>query len=277
METDANIRKRLGTLDDFLLTSMASQLDSLAFVKEGSTKRKEILAKFLDLELFDKKFKLAKKDASEMRGVLKRLQSKSWALEIEKSKEALEEISLEVDQKSKKCEELNLVLTRRKSELIELEKQIDSAPVEPIDIVFIRKSIDNLESEAKQNIQDKITNINNIKINNELAKELETELSQIPVDKLKKLKDRSLVLAEEKTKKQSKLKLLNSQIENLEKKIAMLENHKYDPNCNYCTNNKFVKDAMMAMDILPQLRQQYVELGELIQGLTEKLSINGYS
>ena len=59
----------------------------------------------------------------------------------------------------------------------------------------------------------------------------------------------------------------------MKKKIAILENHKYDPNCEYCTNNKFVKDAMMAMDILPQLRQQYVELGELIQGLTEKLSI----
>ena len=36
---------------------MASQLDSLAYLNEGSTKRKEILGKFLDLELFDKKFK----------------------------------------------------------------------------------------------------------------------------------------------------------------------------------------------------------------------------
>ena len=48
-ETDANIRKQFGTIEDFLLTSMASQLDSLSFIKEGSTKRKEILAKILDL------------------------------------------------------------------------------------------------------------------------------------------------------------------------------------------------------------------------------------
>ena len=45
---------------------MASQMDSLSFIKEGSTKRKEILAKFLDLEIFDKKFKLAKKDSAEL-------------------------------------------------------------------------------------------------------------------------------------------------------------------------------------------------------------------
>ena len=57
-DTDKNIRKMFGTLDDFLLTSMASQLDSLTFIKEGSTKRKEILAKFLDLEIFDNKYKL---------------------------------------------------------------------------------------------------------------------------------------------------------------------------------------------------------------------------
>ena len=33
-DTDRNIRKYFGTLDDFLSTSMASQLDSLSFVNE---------------------------------------------------------------------------------------------------------------------------------------------------------------------------------------------------------------------------------------------------
>ena len=272
-ETDANIRKHIGTMDDFLLTSMASQLDSLAFVKEGSTKRKEILAKFLDLELFDKKFKMAKKDAAEMRGVLKRLQDKSWAVEIQRAQESLGQIRSEIDEKSAKCEEINSVLTRRQLELKELEKQIDSAPVEPIDIAKVLSELESLEAQAKSNIKTKVTSMSQIKENKELATELQIELRHIPVDKLRKLKARSLELAEDKRKNQSKLKLLNSQIENLEKKIAMLENHKYDPNCEYCTNNKFVKDAMMAMDILPQLRQQYAELGELIQGLTEKLSI----
>jgi DNA repair exonuclease SbcCD ATPase subunit len=54
-QTDANIRKHFGTIDDFFLTSMASQLDSMSFLKEGSTKRKEIIAKFLDLQIFDNK------------------------------------------------------------------------------------------------------------------------------------------------------------------------------------------------------------------------------
>ena len=37
-DTDKNVRKYFGTLGDFLATSMASQLDSLSFINEGSTK-----------------------------------------------------------------------------------------------------------------------------------------------------------------------------------------------------------------------------------------------
>ena len=76
IDTDKNIRRIFGTLEDFLSTSMSSQLDSLQFINEGSTRRKEILAKFLDLHIFDKKFKMAKEDATDLRGALKRLEGK---------------------------------------------------------------------------------------------------------------------------------------------------------------------------------------------------------
>ena len=62
-DTDKNIVKYFGTMEDFLLTSMSSQDGAMMFISEGSTKRKEILAKFLDLELLDKKFRFAKDDA----------------------------------------------------------------------------------------------------------------------------------------------------------------------------------------------------------------------
>tara|TARA_Y100001973_G_scaffold55721_1_gene82325 strand:+ start:53284 stop:56427 length:3144 start_codon:yes stop_codon:yes gene_type:complete len=272
-ETDANIRKKLGTLDDFFLTSMASQLDSLAFVKEGSTKRKEILAKFLDLELFDKKFKLAKKDASDMRGVLKRLQGRQWAEEIEKNKEELAEIATEVDNMNSQCESISKVLDRRRGELVELKEQINSVPVESIDIDSVRESIKLYENQVKNNIKDKVTSLAKKKEKEELATELEIELSNIPVDKLNKLRSRIVEIQTQKSKVSSKHRLIFSQIANQEKKLEILENHKYDPNCKYCINNKFVKDAKEAMEGLPQLREKAQELIETVQGLDEKLTI----
>ena len=35
--------------------------------------------------------------------------------------------------------------------------------------------------------------------------------------------------------------------ENIMKKIKMLEEHEYDPDCRYCSENKFVKDAHEAV------------------------------
>jgi DNA repair exonuclease SbcCD ATPase subunit len=40
-----------------------------------------------------------------------------------------------------------------------------------------------------------------------------------------------------------------------EEKIKHLDNHKYDPNCKFCCDNTFVKDAMNAKTTLPELQQ----------------------
>jgi hypothetical protein len=84
--TDKAIRNVFGDLDDFLNTSMSSQLGALSFINEGSTRRKEILAKFLDLEFFERKFKLAKEDASDLRGALRRIQDVDYDEDIKKTK-----------------------------------------------------------------------------------------------------------------------------------------------------------------------------------------------
>ena len=85
MQTDANIRKQFGSIEDFSVSSLSSQHGALSFLDEGSTRRKEIIAKFLDLELFEKKFKLAKEDSVDLKGALKRLEEKNYDEEIEEA------------------------------------------------------------------------------------------------------------------------------------------------------------------------------------------------
>jgi len=102
-DTDRSIRKMFGTMDDFLFTSMASQLGSLMFISEGSTRRKEILAKFLDLEMFEKKFKLAKDDASDLKGMLKRLEGTEFDEQIEEVAEKLVAVGVETKNQENLC------------------------------------------------------------------------------------------------------------------------------------------------------------------------------
>jgi DNA repair exonuclease SbcCD ATPase subunit len=44
-------------------------------------------------------------------------------------------------------------------------------------------------------------------------------------------------------------------VSSAEETIAHLDNHKYDPNCEFCCDNTFVKDAMRVKELLPQLKK----------------------
>jgi exonuclease SbcC len=48
---------------------------------------------------------------------------------------------------------------------------------------------------------------------------------------------------------------LKSQLTSAEEKINHLDKHEYDPNCKFCCDNEFVKDAMRAKEALPELKR----------------------
>jgi exonuclease SbcC len=145
IDTDKNIKKVFGTLDDFLLTTMASQLGSLSFIGEGSTKRKEILAKFLDLELFERKFKLAKEDFSDIKGALKKLSDKSFDEEIKEARKELVENEIITNRKNDECSELKYDIDSKAEAVNELAIVIDKIPTEVIDIKNVLDKIDEIE------------------------------------------------------------------------------------------------------------------------------------
>ena len=142
-DTDKNIRKVFGTLDDFLLTSLSSQLDSLSFIREGSTKRKEILAKFLDLEIFEKKFRLAKEDAADMKGSLRRLEGREYDVEIEAAEEEHAECESGLQTQEEECSYLKERIQGLVSNIAVIDDKIDSIPAEIINIAQVRHDIRN--------------------------------------------------------------------------------------------------------------------------------------
>ena len=140
-DTDKNIKKYFGSLDDFLLTSMASQLDSLTFVNEGSTKRKEILAKFLDLEIFDKKFKLAKEASAIAKVALKRLEGVDFEVKIQEIKKAIASSELSIVSNKAVCDSLKGEIEEFTKSANVVQEKIDSVPTEIIDPVITERKI----------------------------------------------------------------------------------------------------------------------------------------
>ena len=94
-ETEKVLRELVGSFDDFMMTSFASQGEMNAFIREGSTKRKAILTRFLDLQIFDDMLKLAKNEMTELRGEMKTAPDRNWEVLIEEQSAMLQGLDVE--------------------------------------------------------------------------------------------------------------------------------------------------------------------------------------
>jgi DNA repair exonuclease SbcCD ATPase subunit/predicted phosphodiesterase len=242
-ETDLNIRKQFGTIDDFLLTSMASQTDSLSFIKEGSTKRKEIIAKFLDLDIFDQKFKMAKKDSTDIKAMIKRFEAKNFHSEIEKNEELLEEIKEAIDKKNKECRITTKAIERHTESLKEVDDLISSIPADIIDIELVKEDIETKQNKVRTLLQKDIDLQISIEKSHEFISEYYKSLESLDYSKLTALKEKCEEYKKDQETYSLDLKQQNQTLEHLQNKMKLLDTHEYDPNCEYCTSNKFVKDA----------------------------------
>jgi len=62
-ETEGNVRQRVGSFDDFMLTSLFAQWNPMDIIAAKETKRKEIIFRFLDLDIFGQKAIMAKDES----------------------------------------------------------------------------------------------------------------------------------------------------------------------------------------------------------------------
>lgn len=81
-ETDKVLREIIGTSEDFLLTSFAAQGEMNTFIEQKATLRKNILSRFLELEVFDQIHEMVKVDCSGFKYMVKNLPSKDFDTSI---------------------------------------------------------------------------------------------------------------------------------------------------------------------------------------------------
>ena len=258
-ETDKIIRKHFGTMEDFLMTSMSSQLGALQFISEGSTKRKEILAKFLDLEMFDKKFKLAKEDVTDLRGALKRLEGKEFDDDIFNAEKEIILNEAATREHSENCENIKKELSEIQFNVDEIQKSIDSIPAELIDI----NAVINMTSEKEKQSADFIVDIMNFQENlvekENLVKKIDSFISGFNTEDLyekqSKVAEKLLTLRG----LSDELAFLEKEKETKEKRIGLL---KEVPCGSQFPNCKFICDAHNASDGMVDLLSKVESLNK---------------
>lgn len=269
-ETDKNIRKTFGTLEDFLLTTMASQLDALAFIGEGSTRRKEILAKFLDLEIFEAKYKLAKEDAMDTRSALKRLEEVEFAAELSTVEAGIAENEGETASRKKNCNTLQKRIKTAEKRLAEVEAEIKQIPTDIIDISSVRKKLSKKKKELKDLERDNSALVKRVKSEQDYVNKVDEFMATFNIDEYRRKKE--LIVSKQDTLDEllSSIQALESQISADKRRILLLEEVPCGNSFQHC---KFIKDAHSAVsrvdvgtaELQQKAREQKAQEGEIAQ------------
>ena len=239
-ETDRNIVKYFGTLDDFLVTSMSSQLGSLTFISEGSTKRKEILAKFLDLDLLEKKFKNAKEDAADLKAAIKHLDNVDYDTELKKLEKELLNNEAVTEARKNQCSRLKSKTEEVQTEIVSLEQKINSAPTEIIDIVRVRDDIDGCKTHIT-NLQHEIeTRLSETKKNKEKIEKANQFINSFNINSLVEQKDEHEKVLKDLNNILDELNREESKTNRLERQVALLNEV---PCGDEFSNCKFIRGA----------------------------------
>jgi len=274
-DTDKNIIKYFGTIEDFLLTSMSSQLGSLVFINEGSTKRKEILAKFLDLDLLDKKFKTAKDDAAELKASIKNLDNVDHDVEIKKLKKELLNNEAITEARKSQCKRLKGNIETTKDTIASLEDKVKSAPTEIINISEVKLGIEKhknkiatLGKEISNEKENTVKTTDKIKKANKFVKSFDVEL-------LTSKKQKHSDISEQIDEITRQIKNDKSQIDRLNKQIGLLDEVPCGQEYSHC---KFIKGAYEAKDKVSLVQLSTVKDGNTkaaLQRSADQLGIEG--
>jgi len=238
---------------------MSSQIDSLRFINDGSTKRKEALAKFLDLEFFEKKFKLIKDEAADLRGALRKAEDIDYDSEIYEIEKQIIFSERDIEEHNKTCESLNGELMSLQMDKKDLETKISSIPAEVIDIAEVLKE----KTKQEENIQTYNLNASNSQAkldeNTGLLEKIAKFERTFDIATIKTQKDQidqklltiSKLLTE--LENAEKLKKLN------EKKVKLLGEVPCGDQFKSC---KFIKDAHSSKETLVDLVGQVQAISE---------------
>jgi len=277
-ETEKILRKLIGTSDDFLMTSLASQGEMNTFIKHRATARKEILTNFLDLGIFEQMYNLAKLDSAEIKALLKAAPDREWDTVLDEKKRMK---ILKIQKRDELEKKIKTLRSRMQSLKITLATHKDKDTVTSADVELFENKLEAAREELEEYRAKKgDVNVELDSIDEKISK-ISVLKQQFPIDELKERLaaqqdlERTLVnLKHEHEKEKSTLKIQERSV----KKLLEVPCGDSYPTCKFIKDSHKNKRLITAQkdrctDVLDQVRAAKKSLKVLqSEGLSEKIS-----
>ena len=239
--TNLNIKKIIGDYSDFILTALSLQTNGTVFIDKTQKERKEILAQFMDINVFDQLYTLAQEEIHDVSAVLRRLKRHDYGFELSEAEKSHTECREAYDTFELARTDLLKEQKSKNSEILLLSKKLN-----PIDSSV--QDIDSLETQNQQldkkldGVEDRLEQIeNDTNHNRDEYKGVSEELQTY--NGIDERYENYSKLCGHISTTQSTLDNLKQEVKFKLDKVNKLAKHEYDPNCDYCVKNPFVVDA----------------------------------
>lgn len=254
-QTEAAIRKRFGTFDDFMLTSLFAQWDPMDLITCKETERKRILFRFLDLDIFEDKARMAKEEGKEWLQKLSDFEDNGYEKILEDLQREQEEDELQIGgwENIKAGIQENITSNHEKIEAL-------AAQITPVSFTFKKieaNVLTKFENEIQFNIKrldKKIADVKELQSAQAIAIEEISDYNAEYVDKqVEKLEELESVLLAVKSSMTDKQRT----IDEMKKQAGLLERVPCGdqfPDCQFLVN------AFQAQRSLPDALKESIDL-----------------
>jgi DNA repair exonuclease SbcCD ATPase subunit len=272
-DTNQIIEQYVGKYEDFVLTALSLQGNNSIFIDKSQSERKDLLAQFMGLNIFDKLYETATDDIKEVSVLIKNFKKTDFTTELaDKANELKSYKSV--------LKDLEKTLASRNSDVTDLSNRIVglSAELTPMDgnldldsltkqEGIIGRDILHILAEKKNKSESIISYENEIISLNEKIKEFD-KFNGEPVDLV--YEDYN-TLNSSYTQSVHLIDKLKISLDANTEKLSHLEKHEYDPNCKFCCDNVFVKDAQETKNVVSHQLIQLDELQSELSRITSKI------
>ena len=265
-ETEKVLRNLIGTSEEFLMTSLASQGQMNTFIREKASSRKSILVNFLDLEIFDKLYESSRRDSQEIRSKANILAGENWTKKIEESQ-------LKIEEYLKKKALIEVDISEKQKELDKIKSEIHKKDVDnhvsQKDLDEISSEIRILLSDAKRQKEKKESLEEETKENTDKISKITDFIDNFDIESIRKKKDLKLNIERELLELQNLYKLEKRELDSIEKSVSRLSEVPCGDSFPTC---KFIKDSHKNKKKLDKQQKKVLMLGVKVDDISNMFS-----
>jgi len=270
-DTNKLISSHVGHFEDFILTSLSLQNNNTGFIDKSQSERKDLLAQFLDIKVFDDLWRAANDEIKDVSALLKDFKKTDFTqqladaeTELEIKRERKQEVKKSSSSLAGKINTLDKRITVLQSKIIELESVNDD--IDSMNIQYMKYG------EQVEAINDRLYSDENVAIENkEKIKKATTVLSEYDIDAVSDnynllIEQRELV--KELMAERDRIKVdVKYKLEKLE-----VNNNNFDPNCNFCKERESASIKIQETT-KSSLEQDKIKASEVIQKIRDCESV----